>query len=53
MPIADVFLSYGGNGANTIYVEKDPSTGFNSATDMIVSVQASTNTAMSYKDIIA
>jgi hypothetical protein len=53
MPIADVFLSYGGNGSNTIYVEKDPSIGFNSATDMIVSVQASTNTAMSYKDIIA
>jgi hypothetical protein len=53
MPIADVFLSYGGNGANTIYVEKDPSTGFNSATDMILSVQASTNTARTYKDIIA
>jgi hypothetical protein len=52
MPIADVFLSSGGNGSNTIYVEKDPSMGFNSATDMVVSVQASTNTALSYKDII-
>jgi hypothetical protein len=53
MPIADVLLSYGGNGSNTIYVEKDPSAGFNSATDMILSVKASTNTAMTYKDIIA
>jgi hypothetical protein len=38
---------------SAIYVEKDPSAGFNSATDMIVSVNASTNTAMTYKDIIA
>jgi hypothetical protein len=52
MPTADVFLSYGGSGANTIYVEKNPSTGFNSATDMILSVQASSNTAMSYGDLI-
>ena len=35
--------------ANTIYVEKNPSAGFNSATDMILSVQASTNTAMGYE----
>jgi Peptidase M10 serralysin C terminal len=52
LPIADVFLSYGGDGSNTIYVEKDPAIGFNSATDMIISVQASTSTAMTYKDII-
>ena len=52
MPTADVFLSYGGNGANTIYVEKSPSTGFNSATDMIISVQASTHTALGYGDLI-
>ena len=52
MPIADVFLSSGGSGANTIYVEKNPSAGFNSATDMIISVKASTNTAMGYGDLI-
>jgi hypothetical protein len=52
MPIADVLLSYGGSGANTIYIEKNPSAGFNSATDMILSVKASTNTAMGYGDLI-
>ena len=52
MPTADVLLSYGGNGANTIYVEKNPSAGFNSATDMIISVQASTHTALGYGDLI-
>ena len=52
MPAADVFLSYGGNGANTIYVEKHPSSGFNSATDMIISVQASTHTALGYGDLV-
>lgn len=52
MPVADVFLSYGGSGANTIYVEKNPSAGFNSATDMIISVKASTNTAIGYGDLI-
>jgi hypothetical protein len=53
MPIADFLLSYGGSGSNTVYVEQNPSTGFNSATDMIISVQASTHTALTYKDIIA
>jgi hypothetical protein len=53
LPIADFLLSYGGNGSNTVYVEKNPSTGFNSATDMIISVQASTSAALTYKDIIA
>ena len=52
MPTADVFLSYGGNGANTIYVEKNPAAGFNSTTDMIISVQASTHTALGYGDLI-
>ena len=52
LPIADFLLSYGGNGANTVYVEKNPSAGFNSATDMIISVQASTSTALTYKDLI-
>jgi hypothetical protein len=52
VPLADILLSYGGNGSNTVYVEQNPSAGFNSATDMIISVQASTNTALSYKDII-
>ena len=55
LPISDFFLSYGGSssgGENTIYVEKNPSTGFNSATDMIISVKASTSTAMTYGDLI-
>jgi hypothetical protein len=52
LPIADFLLSSGGSGSNTVYVEKNPSTGFNSATDMIVSVQASTSAALTYKDII-
>jgi hypothetical protein len=52
IPLADVLLSYGGNGVNTIYVEKNPTSGFQSATDMIISVQASTHVAMSYGDII-
>jgi hypothetical protein len=50
--LADILLSYGGSGSNTVYVEKNPTAGFNSATDMIIAVQASTNTALSYKDII-
>jgi serralysin len=53
LPIADFLLSYGGAGSNTVYVEKNPSTGFNSATDMIISVQASTSAALTYKDLIA
>jgi len=52
MPVADVFLSYGGNGADTIYVEKNPATGFNAATDMIISVQASPHTALGYGDLV-
>jgi hypothetical protein len=52
LPIADFLLSYGGAGSNTVYVEENPSTGFHSATDMIISIQASTSTALSYKDII-
>jgi hypothetical protein len=52
LPIADFLLSYGGSGSNTVYVEENPSKGFNSATDMIVSVQASTSTALTYKDLI-
>jgi hypothetical protein len=52
LPIADFLLSYGGSGSNTVYVEKSPSSGFNSATDMIISVQASTSTALTYKDLI-
>jgi hypothetical protein len=52
LPIADFLLSYGGSGSNTVYVEKNPSSGFNSATDMIISVQASTSTALTYKDLI-
>jgi len=50
--LADILLSYGGSGSNTVYVEKNPSAGFNAATDMIIAVQASTSTALSYKDII-
>jgi hypothetical protein len=53
MPISDFLLSYGGNGANTVYVEENPSKGFNSATDMIISVQASSSAALTYKDLIA
>jgi hypothetical protein len=52
MPLADILLSYGGNGGSTIYVEKNPTAGFNASTDMILSVVASTSTALSYKDII-
>jgi Peptidase M10 serralysin C terminal len=52
LPIADFLLSYGGSGSNSVYVEKTPSTGFHSATDMIISVQASTSTALTYKDLI-
>jgi hypothetical protein len=52
LPIADFLLSSGGSGSNTVYVEKNPSEGFNSATDMIISVQASTSAALTYKDII-
>jgi hypothetical protein len=48
----DFLLSYGGNGANAVYVEENPAKGFNSATDMILSIQASTSTALTYKDII-
>jgi hypothetical protein len=53
LPIADFFLSSGGGGANTVYVEENPSKGFNSATDMIISIQASTSAALTYKDIVA
>jgi hypothetical protein len=53
LPVADFFLSYGGSGSNTVYVEENPSKGFNSATDMIISVQASTSAALTYKDIVA
>jgi Peptidase M10 serralysin C terminal/RTX calcium-binding nonapeptide repeat (4 copies) len=52
LPIADFLLSYGGAGSNTVYVEENPSAGFHSATDMIISIQASTSTALRYKDII-
>jgi hypothetical protein len=52
VPLADILLSYGGSGSNTVYVEQNPTAGFNAATDMIISVQASTNAALSYKDII-
>jgi hypothetical protein len=53
LTISDFLLSYGGNGSNTVYVEKNPSAGFNSATAMIISVQASTSAALTYKDIVA
>ena len=52
LPTADILLSSGGNGANTIYVEKSPTTGFNSATDMIISVQATGNGILTMKDIV-
>ena len=52
LPKADITLSYGGSGYNSIYVEHNPSQGFNTATDMFIYVKASTNTALSFHDII-
>jgi hypothetical protein len=53
LPLSDVLLSYGGNGSNTVYVEQNPHSGFNSATDLIISVPASTSSGkLTYGDIV-
>jgi hypothetical protein len=52
LPPADFGIVYGGNGYASILVEKNPSAGFNSATDMIISVAASTSAAITAKDLI-
>ena len=49
---ADITLSYGGSGYNSIYVEHNPSQGFNAATDMFIYLKASTNAALSFHDLI-
>jgi hypothetical protein len=52
LPAADIGFVYAGSGYTSILVEKNPSAGFNLATDMLISVAASTSAAVSIKDII-
>jgi hypothetical protein len=49
---ADFGIVYGGNGDCSILVETNPAAGFNAATDMIISVAASTNATLTLKDLI-
>ena len=55
LPPADFGIVYGGAGApnySTILIEKTPSTGFNSATDMYITVNTTSNAALTFKDLI-
>jgi hypothetical protein len=52
LPSADIGIVYAGNGYSSILVEKNPSAGFNLATDMLISVAASTSAALTFKDLI-
>jgi len=41
-----VVIKYHGKGVSTSFVEQDPTSGLNAATDLIVAVHASTNPAL-------
>ena len=53
VPPTDIVLKYHGKGVSTVYVEQDPALGFNSLTDLILSVHASTHTALTASSIIS
>ena len=53
VPPTDIVLKYHGKGVSTVYVEQNPTLGFNSLTDLILSVHASTHTALTASSIIS
>jgi hypothetical protein len=54
VPAADIVIKYAGAGSNlsTVFVEQDPAHGFNAATDLMLAVRASTNTAVTASSIL-